>query len=184
MARKSSIQDLPDPVKSAVDAAIREGRATIDDIVATVRAMGADASRSAVGRYKQSHEKALVSYRRAQDAAAMWLKEFGDNPRGDVGLLVAEMVKTKAFETMADLAEGGDAVEMSDMALLAKTMKDLESAKKSNVEARAKIRAEIRAEQVEKLKAAEAEIARVQKGGGLAATDAAALRAALLDAMA
>jgi len=184
VAQRSSIQQLPPAVKEAVDAAVREGRATIDDIVALIRGHGVDASCSAVGRYKASMEESLKSYREAQQVAGVWASQLTENPQGDVGRLVQEMLKSLAFNTLANMGRGGEEIGPEDIMLLAKAFKDLESAQKTNVEFKVKVKAELRAEQAEKLKVAEAEIARVQKGGGLAATDAAALRRALLDAMA
>ena len=184
MGRASSIQQLPPAVKEAVDTAVREGRATIDDIVALVRGHGVDASRSAVGRYKQSMEESLKSYREAQSVAGVWASQLTENPQGDVGRLVQEMLKSLAFNTLASMGRGGEAIGPEDIMLLAKAFKDLESAQKTNAEFRARVKAELRAEQLVKAKEAEVAIAAEAKRGGLSADAAARIRDIMLGVVA
>jgi hypothetical protein len=124
MSRKSSIKQLDPRIKAEVDAAIREDRATIDDIVAIVHALGGDASRSAVGRYKQRAEEQMKRYREAQEVAKVWIGKLQTDPEGDVGRLLAEMLRTTAFQTIGDL----DAGTPQDIMFLGKALKDLASA--------------------------------------------------------
>lgn len=124
--RKSSIKQLDPRVKSAVDAAIREDRATIDDIVAIIRELGGEASRSAVGRYKQKAEAQMARYREAQEIAKVWIGKLTTDPEGDVGRLLAEMLRTTAFQTMGDI----DEATPQDIMFLGKALKDLASADK------------------------------------------------------
>ena len=51
MPPKSTIIRLPPEIRAEVDRLIREGAATTDEIVAALRELGAETSRSAVGRY-------------------------------------------------------------------------------------------------------------------------------------
>lgn len=124
--RKSSIKQLDPRIRAAVDAAIREDRATIDDIVAIIRELGGDASRSAVGRYKQKAEEQMVRYREAQEVAKVWIGKLQTDPEGDVGRLLAEMLRTTAFSTLGDI----DAASPQDIMFLGKALKDLASADK------------------------------------------------------
>ena len=124
MSRKSTIKQLDPRIKAEVDAAIREDRATIDDIVAIVHALGGDASRSAVGRYKQRAEEQMKRYREAQEVAKVWIGKLQTDPEGDVGRLLAEMLRTTAFQTIGDL----DAGTPQDIMFLGKALKDLASA--------------------------------------------------------
>lgn len=126
MPRKSSIKQLDPRIKSAVDSAIREDRATIDDIVAIIRELGGDASRSAVGRYKQKAEEQMVRYREAQEVAKVWIGKLQTDPEGDVGRLLAEMLRTTAFSTLGDI----EAASPQDIMFLGKALKDLASADK------------------------------------------------------
>lgn len=126
MPRKSSIKQLDPRIKSAVDSAIREDRATIDDIVAIIRELGGDASRSAVGRYKAKAEAQMARYREAQEVAKVWIGKLQTDPEGDVGRLLAEMLRTTAFQTMGDI----DEATPQDIMFLGKALKDLASADK------------------------------------------------------
>lgn len=126
MSRKSSIKQLDPRIKAEVDSAIREDRATIDDIVAIIHALGGDASRSAVGRYKQKAEAQMARYREAQEVAKVWIGKLQTDPEGDVGRLLAEMLRTTAFQTMGDI----DEATPQDIMFLGKALKDLASADK------------------------------------------------------
>ena len=124
MSRKSTIKDLDPRIKSAVDEAIRDDRATINDIVAIIRELGGDASRSAVGRYKQKAESQMQRYREAQEVAKVWIGKLQTDPEGDVGRLLAEMLRTTAFQTIGDI----DEATPQDIMFLGKALKDLASA--------------------------------------------------------
>lgn len=126
MSRKSSIKQLDQRIKAAVDAAIREDRATIDDIVDIIRGMGGEISRSAVGRYKQNAEAQMLRYREAQEVAKVWIGKLQTDPEGDVGRLLAEMLRTTAFSTLGDM----EAASPQDLMFLGKALKDLASADK------------------------------------------------------
>jgi hypothetical protein len=157
MPRRSSISRLDPRIREAVDDAIREGRATIDDLVALIRAQGGQASRSAVGRYAQGMELSLKRYRETQEIAGRWMKQFQENPDSDVGRLLAEMLKTIAFASMADT----EAADPKDLAHLARAVKDLAS-----VDAvKARLRAELAAETKERASAAAAAIERAAEDG-------------------
>ncbi len=121
-------------VREAVDAAIREGRATIDELVALIAAHGGAASRSAVGRYKKTFEDSLKRYREAQEVAGRWVAQFRENADGDVGRLLAEMLKTLAFQSLAD-AEDLDGKELY---FLSTAIKNLASIDRLKAEAEAK----------------------------------------------
>jgi hypothetical protein len=124
MSRKSSIKQLDPRIKAEVDAAIRDDRATIDDIVAIISSLGGDASRSAVGRYKQKAEEQMKRYREAQEVAKVWIGKLQTDPEGDVGRLLAEMLRTTAFQTIGDI----DEATPQDIMFLGKALKDLASA--------------------------------------------------------
>ena len=149
MPRKSNITQLAPGVREAVDAAIREGRATIAEIVAMIRAMGGAASKSAVGRYKQQAESQMARYREAQEVAKVWIGKLQTEPDGDVGRLLAEMLRTTAFQTMGDL----DAGTPQDVMFLAKALKDLASADKLTAERILAVRREAAKEAAEKVSA-------------------------------
>lgn len=125
MARRSSVKQLDPRLREAVDDAIRDGRATLDDIVAMVRGMGGEVSRSALGRYRQGFEQSLQRYREAQEIAGRWTAQFRADPDSDVGRLLAEMCKTLAFQTMAQAGESDEAPDVLSVARMARAVKAL-----------------------------------------------------------
>lgn len=139
MGRRSSIQALPPAIREAVDAAIREGRASLDEIVATIRSMGGEASKSAVHRYRSTVEESMEHYRQAQALAKTWAERLPEN--GDVSQLTRQILSVMAFRAANDLAEG-ETIEGMEVSLLARAMKDISASAKTDVEARAKIRTE------------------------------------------
>ena len=141
MARRSSIGALDPRLKGAVDAAITEGRATIDEIVAMVRAMGGSVSRSAMGRYRRGFEESLARYREAQQVAGQWVAQFQADPTSDVGRLLAEMVKTLAFQTMAAANEEEEPIGAMELSRLARAVKALTDTDRIKAELEEKVRA-------------------------------------------
>lgn len=101
-SRPSSITKLDPKIKEAVDAAVREGRASIDQIVELIAALGGEASRSSVGRYVKSETERMAEYREAQQRAQVWMAEIGKDPQGDVGRLNLEMLRLLAYKGIRD----------------------------------------------------------------------------------
>lgn len=153
MGRRSTVARLDPRIREAVDAAIREGRASVDDLVALIEAQGAQASRSAVGRYRKDYADSLLRYREAQEVAGRWVAQFKADPDGDLGRLLAEMLKTLAFTSMAD-RESADA---KDIHFLARAIKDLASADQVKHRVEAELRAATRARADKAVEAIEAE---------------------------
>lgn len=99
-SRPSSITQLDPQVKEAVDSAVREGRASIDQIVELIKSLGGDASRSAVGRYVKTANERMEEYRKAQSVAAVWMDKIGAEPKGDVSRMLLEMLRMVAYRTI------------------------------------------------------------------------------------
>ncbi len=145
MAARSSIARLPKDLADLCHRLIREGR-TIHEITDKLNELDADVSKSAVGRYVKSAREQMERYREAQVVAGQWVAQLGENPSGDVGALLAEMLKTVAFQSLASMgdAQGEDAAgakppKPMDIMLLAKAIRDLEATSKANIERREKI---------------------------------------------
>lgn len=177
MGRRSSIEQLPGELADLCHRLIREGR-TIEDITDKLNELDADVSRSAVGRYVKSARDQMRQYQDATAVAGQWVAQLGENPSGDVGALLAEMLKTVAFQTLATMAPETDGskarpTKPMDIMLLAKAIRDLEATSKANIERREKIE---RAALERQAKAAE----RVAKKQGMSADQWAQIRAQFL----
>jgi hypothetical protein len=168
---RSSIDELPDAVRDAVHAAIRDGRATIDEIVSLIERHGATASRSAVGRYTKKFQDRMAEYRQAQEMSRVWVDALGSEPEGDVSRLLNQMLVGVATNTVASMS--GEEVDPKDLAVLAKASRDIASAEKLNAERVLKLRQEVARQAADTA-------ARVAKKGGLSAVAVQELRREIL----
>lgn len=134
MARKSTsaIARLDPRVREAVDKAVREGRATIDDIVLLIQSYGASVSRSSVGRYVKNASEALSRYKEAQEISKVWIGKLNDEPQSDVARLLAEMLRTVAFQQIGQMTNE-EKVKPMDIMLLAKGLEHLSKAHHAEV---------------------------------------------------
>lgn len=164
MGRKSKVELLHPQLRQAVDELVRGG-ATIERIVEHLHTLapGVDPaadlpSESAVGRYKQRAEQQMAKFRQAQAVAKVWVERFGAEPEGDVGRLVTQMLRTVAFQTVANMDgdEGGDAQEIM---FLAKALKELSQAERLAQDMALKSLTEFKRETARKLDAIEQEVA-------------------------
>lgn len=161
MVGKSKITRLDPRVRTAVDEAIREGRATIDEIVLLIRSMGGEASRSSVGRYVKGAAEQLANYRKMQEVAKVWIGKINQEPEGDIGRLAAETLRMLAVRVGQNLSEAEAAeVRPMDVMLLAKALDHLSRSNKVEVDRVVKVREAFGA----KLEQLEGE---AKKGGGL-----------------
>lgn len=133
MPRKSSITRLDPRIREAVDAAIREGRLTIEELVDLVNTQGGRISPSAMGRYRQTAEAQMARYREAQEVAKVWIGKLEADPNGDIGRLLPEMLRMVAFQQLADIDEE-TGITPKDLDLLSRAIKNAAGASKTSVE--------------------------------------------------
>lgn len=165
MGRKGSIVRLEPKIRGAVDLAVREGRATIDEITATVAEMGGMASRSSVGRYSLKAREKMERYREAQEIAGVWVRKMEEmQDGGDVGQLNAYLLRTVVFQHLAKLGDDDAKVSPEEIMILARTLKDLAAADKTSTDRELHIRREVAHKAAGKVEALEKGVA---KGGGL-----------------
>lgn len=161
MGRRSTVSRFPEPIVIQVNQLIRDGH-TIDEIVATLQGMGADVSRSAMGRYVKSARESMEKYRQAQEVAKVWVDKLETEPSGDVARLLPEMLRAVAFQTLSTMGEATDPVGSQDLMFLAKALKDVSSASRINVDTELLLR-KVR----DQAKAAAAEVTKTIKQAGL-----------------
>lgn len=150
MARKSSIEVLDEDIRSRIDALLKDGRLTLDGILTQIRSAFPDAevpSRSALGRYSQRFEDIGKRMRESREVAKVWADRLGNEPQGDIGKLVMELLRTMAFDATLELGEPGEdgKVQLDPKAIntLALAMQRLEAAGKWNLEREKAMRAAI-----------------------------------------
>jgi Protein of unknown function (DUF3486) len=137
VGRKSSITSNP-VIREAVDAAIHRG-CTIDAIKEMLDKMGAEISRSAIGRHSQKYADMAQRQRDIRAAASAFASEFGDEGDNQTRLMI-QMVTTLITENIMASGEGeGSAM---DLRLLAAAVKDAIGAAKIDDDRRRTIRKE------------------------------------------
>jgi len=149
VGRKSTVTMLEPDLRDAVDAAIREGRATLDEIVALVRGMGGEVSRSALGRYKITFEKGMETYKASQEMAKVWAKRLEEEPESDVARLAAQVLSGVALNTAQTLINSDEAVPAGELHFLAKALDHLGRFSKNTTETILRIRRETAAQAAE-----------------------------------
>lgn len=140
MAQKSNVEHYDPRVKAEVDRLIREGRATIDEIVAHVRKLGEDnVSRSGIGRYRKNALEQWKVFKEAQDMAKIWAGKMAEDPESDVGRLLSQTLRAIAYMQMNKMTEPGE-IKTKEIAMLAGALRDISNADKIMVDREQKIR--------------------------------------------
>ena len=161
MARKNSLQTMPEDVQEQFHSLVRAGH-TIDDIRAALAALGHEKSRSAVGRAVLTASRSLERYKLAQATAKVWVDKMEADPAGDVGRLLPQMLSAVAYKTLETIGEADEAVGSKELAALAKALKDLSGADRTRITIEQELR-HIRAE----AKATAEAVGKDMKAGGL-----------------
>lgn len=157
MGNKSSIDKLPQEVRSHIEKRLRENQLTLDELINDLQThfpTNNNPSRSALGRYKQNFDQ-LAARLREQDAMARLLvEELGENPDERAGALLVQSVTTLTTHA-AFAAQQEEEVDIEGVRKLARAAKDVIQARKLSREERKQIEKDARekliAEQEEKL---------------------------------
>lgn len=185
MPRTSTVRRLPPGLREKIGQLLDQGR-SLDEIKAALDSLGADVSRSALGRYKQQVDKVGEKLRRSREVAEALVSKLGDAPESKSlrlnvelmhGLLLDLAVNATAVEESGE--EGGKPVvlEPMDAMLLSKALDHLGRASKADAELVGKIREQ--AEAAARKAAAETAATAARKGG-LSAESAEAIRRDIL----
>ncbi len=178
MAKRSTIELLDVSIKSEVDLLIRDGK-TLDQIIDHLRNLGdEDTSRSAVGRYAKRSREQMKRYQEAQQVAKVWIGRLEEDPTGDVGRLLSEMLRVVAFEQIGTMSSDKDIViDPKDIMFLSNAIKNLAGADKTSADRELKIRDQVAKETAKK---AATEAVKVAKKGGASEETLEAIRAGIL----
>ncbi|MGB1239349.1 MAG: DUF3486 family protein [Pseudomonadales bacterium] len=146
MARKSSIDLLPEEIREALHALLRDPAVgqveTAQRVNALLEAEGSDTriSKSAVNRYSMRMDAIGARMRQSREIAQMWVGKLGNEPQGKVGQLLNEFTRTMAFETSLAMSEGDEPVPPKMLKELALAIKHLEDAASTNEKREREIR--------------------------------------------
>lgn len=156
MPRASSIDALPEEIRSEIGRLRTQG-VTIDRIIEHLRSLyGRAPSRSALGRHIQGLDKLGEKMRRSRDVAAALVRELGDAPESTAARVNIELIHSAVLDLFVRAGEGEDvaaggrdalAGDPEGVMMLAKALDHLSRASKTNVDfiAAAEARAAARA---------------------------------------
>ena len=151
MGQKSTVALIDDEVKAELDRMIRDGRATIDEMVHYLEErLGEDApSRSAVGRYKKNVEEGFEGFRATQDIARVLAKTIEDEPDSPIAALGQQIFGTVCLNTANSMIRSGEQVPADKLMFMGKALESLAKAEKITVDRELKIREKVIREAVE-----------------------------------
>jgi len=179
MARKSTVKTLPAQIRAEVDRLLADGRYTLDDVVTHLRKLGADVSRSALGRYSQEFEEVAAKMRESRELASAFAKELGEIPNNDMGRTLVELLHTLVFRVLKQRTREAEdkPIKAMDLMLLGKAIKESVGSTKLSAELEMKIRDRVATETAKKAAGAAEDAAREQ---GLSAETVEAIKARIL----
>lgn len=131
MGRKSTIDRLDLRIRTAVDQAIEERRATGDEIAVMIERMGKElgtgdtASRSAVYRYKANFEEMLPAFRASQEMNKVLAESLKNDPQGDAARLARHVLGAITVNTVNGMLASGEAVPADEIALLSRALTNM-----------------------------------------------------------
>lgn len=133
MARPSTIQRLPAEVREMIGS-LRENGRTIDEILAKLRELEVDVSRSALGRHVQQIDAIGKEIRRSREVAEALVKQYGEAPESRTAQLNIELMQGLVTRLM--FAEDGELVsfEPKDAMMMATALQKLAQASKQDAD--------------------------------------------------
>ena len=143
MGRKSSISRLEPQARQYLEQLIRQGRHTLDELLADVRAKfpQADVSRSAIHRFSVPFKEMLERMRQQQAMAGILVQELGEDPDDKAGALMVQAITT--LTTQASVMQAGaEEVDIDAVQKLARAAKDVIATRKVSRQERLAIEAD------------------------------------------
>ena len=150
MSRPGKVRRLPKELKEQLNSMLESGR-TLDEITAHLKKLGADVSRSGLGRYAQGYEKIMENLRRSREAAEAVVGRLGQGAdEGTIGRALTQMVQTLAFDYISRRADDPEAeMEISEIYQMARTVRQSVLAGRAGQEHQVKTREVLRDEAAE-----------------------------------
>lgn len=155
MGRASKVRRLPPELREQLHEMLDAG-VPLEEITAHLRSLGADVSRSGLGRYKQQVDKVAARLRESRQMAEAIMERLGaDAATGKGGAALIQMLTTLTNDYMLRRLEDPEAeMEVDDLRALARAVKERAQAARATQDFDIKIREAARAEAEEKMKKA------------------------------
>lgn len=143
MGNKSKVRRLPQPIRNELDRLLTEGQLGIREITEHLRGLGADVSKSAVGRYSQSFEQVAKDIRDSRLMAEALAEQLSDPDGPNVTRLAVASLEGLLMRAQRQLVAPDGSVDVKTLGSLAESLRNIQSAYKTNVDAETKIRAQV-----------------------------------------
>lgn len=170
MGKETAIDQLSDKHKRELDDKLFDnGFNGYLDLAKWLQSMGYEIGKSSVHRYGQKLERKLAAAKTATDMAIHFAENAGDDT-GALSNATITLMQTEAFNALVSLKELDEVEDKSDrLMLIAKISKSMSQLTRANIaqkkweaEVKEKARAELLAEQAEKLED-------IEQAGGMGA---------------
>lgn len=145
--RPSSIDRLPEEIRAEVGRLRVQGR-TLDEILAHLKGMDVEVSRSALGRHVKRMNAGRERMRHSREISTALVSQFGDQPDNRLARLNLELMHGVVMQTIMATVddEDGDPQPVTfspeDARFLADALAKLASAEKTNADRTLKLKAE------------------------------------------
>lgn len=143
MGAKSKLRTLPPELRKELDRLLAEGKLTLREITAELREKGADVSKSAIGRYSQDFEQVAKDIRDSRMMAEALASQLEGMPDQNVGRLVVQSLEGLLLRAQRQLVQDDGSIDTKALGSMAESVRNLQTALKSNVDAELKIRAAV-----------------------------------------
>lgn len=155
MGRTGKVRRLPPELREQLHAMLDAGH-TLDETTAHLKSLGADVSRSGLGRYKQQVDKVAQRLRESRNMADAIMDRMGAQAAtGKSGAALIEMLTTLTSDYLLRRLDDPDAeVEVDELRALARAVKERAQAARATQDYDVKLREAARREAEEDLKKA------------------------------
>jgi hypothetical protein len=145
VGRPNKIRRLPPSLREQLNRMLDDGH-SLDEIVTHLRKLGADVSRSGVGRYKVKQDKVAERVRQSKEAAEALVSKLGAGAdEGRMGRALTQIVQTLAFDYINRRAEDPEAqVELDEIYQMARIIRQAGLAGKAGQDHELKTREVVR----------------------------------------
>lgn len=147
MARTSKIRRLPPELREQLHSMLDAG-VPLEEITAHLKSLGADVSRSGLGRYKQQIDKVSARMRESRQMAEAIMDRMGaDAATGKGGAALIQMLTTLTTDYMVRRLDDPEAeMEVDDLRALSRAIKERAQAARATQDFDIKLREAARAE--------------------------------------
>ncbi len=126
MPPRSTVKKLPPEIKAELDRLLVLDNFTIDQLAAELRALGANVSRSAVGRYSKNYKQVAAKMKEYKQMATAFAGELGTEVESDSHKVIVQMLHTMMVRVgMKDLESDEPTMDAKEMMFFANTLKSV-----------------------------------------------------------